>query len=271
MSGCMMKGCYHPLNFKRQQKRRRRRWRWVSERLFWVGEQGGRREVEGCSCPWPMSKWRCNVYCEEGSCQLCLLPSQQDGAAPHPTHHPHPACRHRDRERPMCSVFLGGQKVKKKKKKQEKEYFFDCVRSAAVCVCQTGERRASPARARRWLTGLSTWGIEFLLWCKVPVALLQRVTAFLTRSWTDHLYHRHPPTTAAQTFPLPQNLSCRIEVTLRKTLHDSSENAAICSSWLSFGTGASLCSLGLGGCVVSGHLRHDWVTTINVIWKKALF
>lgn len=33
-------------------------------------------------------------------------------------------------------------------------------------------------------------------WCKVPVALLQRVTAFLTRSWTNNLYHhqrnQHP-------------------------------------------------------------------------------
>lgn len=128
-----------------------------------AGIQCSRREAAGCSGPWPMSKWRCSVYCKEGSCQLCLLPSQQDGANPH---HPLPQTH------PDTSRFSTQEG-------RAQEYFWGW--SALVLGPAAG-----------LIDRLSTGGVEFPSGAKLPVALHQRVNAFLTRSWTDHLYRWEP-------------------------------------------------------------------------------
>lgn len=62
------------------------------------------------------------------------------------------------------------------------------LRLRSVCVCLHGET-GPLCRDPEVIDRLSTWGLEFPPWCKIPVAVHQRVTTFLTRSWTAHLYH----------------------------------------------------------------------------------
>lgn len=149
-----------------------------------VGRVGdcSRREVEGCSGPWPMSKWRCSVYCEEGSCQLCLLPSQQDGANPPP---PSPRNTQTDRHQRAERVCT-----------QEKS-------SGGIFPTLFGLRRGDGANGPpRQAPGADWqafyWRFRVSLWSKIPVALQRRANAFLTRSWTDHLYHCEPPCPASR-------------------------------------------------------------------------
>lgn len=142
MSGCMMKGCYHLLNFKRQQKRRRRRWRWVTCRrdsFGWVSKAVGGR-WRGVLVPDPcLSGAAMFTVRKEAVNSVCSHLSKTEQLLTPPT----TPTLHADTEtgRDPCVVyFWGDRKSKKKKKKQEKEYFFDCVQSAAV---RLSDRRAT--------------------------------------------------------------------------------------------------------------------------------
>lgn len=156
----------------------------VGHRLFWWVNMAKDGRWRWGSSPWPMSKWRCSVYCEEGSCQLCLLASQQDGEtlnSPCPSKYAH---RQAD-----TSV----QYISEHRKSRTSEWIilwpdpFGLRWSVYKSVCRA--RDGPPLLGPR-----GDWQAFYLRfrvspWCKIPVAVHQRVTAFLTRSWTDHLYH----------------------------------------------------------------------------------
>lgn len=120
-----------------------------------VGDSGGSLEDEGSSCPWPMPKWRCNVYCKEGSCQLCLLPSQQNGATPPPP----PPLKYTDRHR--CEDRFWTRKIRSKRRNVFWLTPFGLHWSVFKSVCVDLEPRASPGKGQEVIDRLSTWGLEF--------------------------------------------------------------------------------------------------------------
>ena len=158
MSGCMMKGCCHPLNFegrqkrrrwRRRRRRRRRRWRWVTCRrdsFGWVSMAVGGR-WRGVLVPDPcLSGAAVFTVRKEAVNSVCSHLSKTEQLLTPPPPPPPPTNTetrgdpsgvyflggrkakkqkwHREGERPSCSVFLGGRKKKKKKKKIAREGVF---------------------------------------------------------------------------------------------------------------------------------------------------
>lgn len=174
MSGCMMKGCCHPklggsveeeeeaglhVSFRWASKAVGGRWRGVlvpdpclsGAAMFTV-----RKEAVNCVCS-HLSKTE----------QLLL-------ATPPPTF--------RGRGRPVCRTFLRTGKIKSKRRSIS---LTDSIWSASVRLWERMSGRSDgppPARPREVIDRAFYLRYRVSPWCKVPVALLQRVTAFLTRS-----------------------------------------------------------------------------------------
>lgn len=183
MSGCMMKGCCHPklggsveeeaglhVSFRWASKAVGGRWRGVlvpdpclsGAAMFTV-----RKEAVNCVCS-HLSKTE----------QLLLA------TPPPPTF--------RGRGRPVCRTFLRTGEIKSKRRSIS---LTDSIWSASVRLWERMSGRSDgppPARPREVIDRAFYLRYRVSPWCKVPVALLQRVTAFLTRSWTDHLYPPPP-------------------------------------------------------------------------------
>lgn len=148
MSGCMMKGCYHPLNFKRQQKRRRRRWRWVTCRrdsFGWVSKAVGGR-WRGVLVPDPcLSGAAMFTVRKEAVNSVCSHLSKTEQLLTPPT----TPTLHTDTEtgRDPCVVyFWGDRKSKKKKKKSKRRSISLTVFSLQRCASVRPESDGPPPR-----------------------------------------------------------------------------------------------------------------------------
>lgn len=143
MSGCMMKGCYHPLNFKRQQKRRRRRWRWVTCRrdsFGWVSKAVGGR-WRGVLVPDPcLSGAAMFTVRKEAVNSVCSHLSKTEQLLTPPT----TPTLHADTEtgRDPCVVYFWGDRKSKKKKKKAREGVFLWLCSVCSGV-RLSDRRAT--------------------------------------------------------------------------------------------------------------------------------
>ena len=115
MSGCMMKGCYHPLNFEGQQRRRWRRWRWVTCRrdsFGWVSEAVGGR-WRGVLVPDPcLSGAAMFTVRKEAVSSVCSHLSKTEQLLTPPTTLHTETQTGRD---PCVVYFWGGQKIPPKK------------------------------------------------------------------------------------------------------------------------------------------------------------
>lgn len=180
VSGCMMTACYATKTLPGWGGEADGWGGSCRESLFWWvrWRRGGVLVPDPClsgAAMFTVRKEAVNCVCSH------LSKTEQLLARPPPSL-PTPTCLHTLRERPMCCTFWEDGKSKAKAGSVS---WTDSIQSASVHLWESEEgpeRRASPCKGPEVIDRAFYLRYRVSPWCKVPVALFQRVTAFLTRS-----------------------------------------------------------------------------------------